>query len=46
LKRYLSIDIFIADLPAMQVALARLDELGIDRIYCGGRPRRVWPSSQ
>jgi putative phosphoesterase len=25
-----------ANLPALQVALARIDELGIDRVYCGG----------
>jgi putative phosphoesterase len=25
-----------ANLPAMQAALARIDELGIDRVYCGG----------
>ena len=25
-----------ANLPALQAALARIDELGIDRIYCGG----------
>ena len=24
------------NLPAMQAALARIDELGIERIYCGG----------
>jgi len=25
-----------ADLPALQAALARIDTLGIERIYCGG----------
>src|SRR5918998_3517705 len=25
-----------ANLPALQAALARIDELGIERIYCGG----------
>jgi predicted phosphodiesterase len=25
-----------ANLPALQAALARVDELGIDRVYCGG----------
>ena len=25
-----------ANLPALQAALARIDELGVTRIYCGG----------
>ena len=25
-----------ANLPALQAALARIDELGIERVYCGG----------
>ena len=25
-----------ANLPALQAALARIDELGVDAIYCGG----------
>jgi Icc-related predicted phosphoesterase len=25
-----------ANLPALEAALARIDELGIDTVYCGG----------
>ena len=25
-----------ANLPALRAALGRIDELGIDRVYCGG----------
>jgi predicted phosphodiesterase len=30
------------NLPALQAALARIDELGIERTYCGGEPASLY----